>query len=168
MQCIIDYVDILLDGANHQLARARREARDVQWTIRPLLDDAVQLDSVSCGMWSIAQMFAVLRGYTITGINHTDATGWFRSYILFLLLQLPPALERTLNNTEDVNSDDPEDIILMEESPSEVLAVSPRFPQTINAHLQTSGIATDGDHDFPGTYSDVDMISSEGDKSLGE
>lgn len=67
---------------------------DLQWTVQPFNDGPVQFDNVSCGVWVIAQMFAVMRGFRRVGINNRGISRWFRDHIYYLLLQLPLVADR--------------------------------------------------------------------------
>ena len=42
------------------------------WTAQPLLLDAVQNDSFSCGLWVLAGIAAVLRGCHVTGLKEGE------------------------------------------------------------------------------------------------
>ena len=42
------------------------------WTARPVVTSAVQSGPVSCGLWVIAGIAAVLRGYHFTGLTEED------------------------------------------------------------------------------------------------
>lgn len=52
---------------------------------------AVQSNAHDCGVWVLACIAAVLRGYDTTGIMQPDIVK-FRDYLLKLVLALPSAL----------------------------------------------------------------------------
>jgi len=42
------------------------------WTARPVVTSAVQSGPISCGLWVVASIAAVLRGYHFTGLTEED------------------------------------------------------------------------------------------------
>lgn len=60
------------------------------WIARPLVTMAVQSGPVSCGLWVVAAIAAVLRGYLVTALTEDDLLE-LRSLIYRHVLYLPSA-----------------------------------------------------------------------------
>lgn len=58
------------------------------WTARPILTEPVQSNNYDCGLWVLAQMTAVLRGFEITGLYENDMPA-FRHYLHVLIAHIP-------------------------------------------------------------------------------
>jgi len=58
------------------------------WTTQPLLLHAVQNDHHSCGLWVLACIAAVLRGFHTTGLRERELPA-FRQTLLRHILYLP-------------------------------------------------------------------------------
>jgi hypothetical protein len=59
------------------------------WNIHPAVVDRVQTSSTSCGLWTLAQIGALLHGAHVTGISESD-TGVLRNLLYTHVLSLPP------------------------------------------------------------------------------
>ncbi|KZP28753.1 hypothetical protein FIBSPDRAFT_728861 [Athelia psychrophila] len=58
------------------------------WTAQPLLASCAQWNGFDCGVWVLAVMQSVIRGYDTTSLEDTDISA-FRKHILHLILKLP-------------------------------------------------------------------------------
>lgn len=57
------------------------------WTANPLMVKPVQTNGYDCGVWTLAGIWAVLRGYDVT--SHTEASiGRVRTCILLGILSI--------------------------------------------------------------------------------
>lgn len=93
-QTILTYVGLLERGAFENEGYPLLDLLAIPWTIQPFFTAAVQTDMVSSGLWVLAQMFSVFRGYRRVGVGNRNIARFFRGYIYYLLLQLPPLIER--------------------------------------------------------------------------
>jgi hypothetical protein len=50
--------------------------------------DCLQTNGYDCGVWVLASIAAVLRGFDVTGFSETDIP-WFRQFIMYHVLSLP-------------------------------------------------------------------------------
>ncbi|KAG6869515.1 hypothetical protein C0992_002861, partial [Termitomyces sp. T32_za158] len=58
------------------------------WTARPTVNPPRQTNGVDCGVWVIANIAAVLSGFTVTGIQEYDVSS-VRQSLLKVLAALP-------------------------------------------------------------------------------
>jgi len=61
------------------------------WTVRPIVTSALQSGPVSCGLWVVAGIAAILRGYHLTGLTEEDMKD-LRSLLYRHVLYLPSAV----------------------------------------------------------------------------
>lgn len=64
---------------------------DEGWTAFPVNVEVVQRSPVTCGVWVLAQIAAVLRGYHVTGISE-NGISLFRD-ILYQLVLVQPCIQ---------------------------------------------------------------------------
>ncbi|KAI6158808.1 hypothetical protein EDD17DRAFT_1487803 [Pisolithus thermaeus] len=57
------------------------------WTAQPVLLEPCQTNGYDCGVWILAQMAAVLRGYEVTGIEECNISR-FRRFLCVLILRI--------------------------------------------------------------------------------
>jgi hypothetical protein len=50
--------------------------------------DRLQTNGYDCGVWVLASIAAVLRGFDVMGFSETDIP-WFRQFIMYHVLSLP-------------------------------------------------------------------------------
>jgi hypothetical protein len=50
--------------------------------------DRLQTNGHDCGVWVLASVAAVLRGFDVTGFSEADMP-WFRQFLLYHILSLP-------------------------------------------------------------------------------
>ena len=50
--------------------------------------DILQSNTYDCGLWVLAGITAILRGFDITGLEEADMP-WFRKYLAGLVMTLP-------------------------------------------------------------------------------
>jgi Ulp1 family protease len=50
--------------------------------------DRLQTNGYDCGVWVLASVAAVLRGFDVTGFSEPDIP-WFRQFIMYHILSLP-------------------------------------------------------------------------------
>ncbi|KIK12535.1 hypothetical protein PISMIDRAFT_120727 [Pisolithus microcarpus 441] len=71
--------------ATQRLGTTHRDHGD--WTAHPVLLEPRQTNGYDCGVWVLAQMAAVLRGYEVTGIEECNISR-FRHYLCVLILRI--------------------------------------------------------------------------------
>ena len=59
-----------------------------QMAHRCLQTDVIQKNGYDCGLWVLAGIAAVLRGYDVTNFLDEDMT-WFRRFIAGLIMSIP-------------------------------------------------------------------------------
>jgi hypothetical protein len=57
-------------------------------TMTDLKVDVLQTNTYDCGLWVLAGITAILRGFNITGLKEADMP-WFRKYLTGLVMTLP-------------------------------------------------------------------------------
>lgn len=90
LQEIVSLVKNLVLAANlngHRLHVITEEG----WTARPVITSALQSGPVSCGLWVVASIAAILRGYHLTGLSEDDMKN-LRSLLYHHVLYLPSAV----------------------------------------------------------------------------
>ncbi|KIJ58397.1 hypothetical protein HYDPIDRAFT_34233 [Hydnomerulius pinastri MD-312] len=85
-QDIIKLISRLFTIASRKCGIPRRHLGD--WTANPVLLTPIQTNGIDCGLWVLAQLAALLRGYDITGLQEIDMAA-FRQYLRLLVLRIP-------------------------------------------------------------------------------
>ncbi|KAI6025272.1 hypothetical protein BKA83DRAFT_4492027 [Pisolithus microcarpus] len=71
------------------VAKSMVPERDLgDWTAFPVLLNAAQTNGYDCGLWVLAQITTVLRGYEITGLREEDMIA-FRRFLYTQVLRIP-------------------------------------------------------------------------------
>jgi Ulp1 family protease len=73
------------------IAHQRRGSNKIDlkgWIARPLIVQPLQTNNYDCGLWVLAAIEAVLRGYHSPGMREGDIAA-FRHYLHLLVLRIP-------------------------------------------------------------------------------
>ncbi|KII84489.1 hypothetical protein PLICRDRAFT_117716 [Plicaturopsis crispa FD-325 SS-3] len=88
IESIMELIRRIVSLANDRGYPLSADAAD--WTAHPVLDTACQTNGYDCGLWVLASMVSIFRGYHVTGLREADMA-WFRAYLLSSIIALPTA-----------------------------------------------------------------------------